>query len=407
MSTVITTLTDVQFQQRLAALLPPGWAGEDAVQTGLMGALLRSLGGGLSFLTGEIQYTQLATRLTTETAPELDLASQDFFGDALPRPAGMSDANFASLIISNLFKTAATRPAIAAALERLTGQVPRMLEPWNIFDTGTWDRTSYWDADTVTTPARWGDGSQLYQGYIETPVPAIPLLGVNNPILGWDSPAFWDVAGYFFADLASNIGENAYSLVNRLKAEGTTVFLKIVAPAATGPVLAPGPPIGIIVSSLGPTSLMVVWTAPVIGTGPFTYQVQYRQTGTVNFFPGPQTIQTAAILSNLVANVEYDVRVVATNAAGSATSAIATGTTGTQAPSPATNLVATLVQATAVTLQWTAPATGTPPFTYTVQYRVSGTIPFSQFAVGAGATAVTVINLQPSTTYDFEVVTSN
>jgi hypothetical protein len=65
------------------------------------------------------------------------------------------------------------------------------------------------------------------------------------------------------------------------------------------------------------------------------------------------------------------------------------------------------VQATAVTLLWSAPTVGTPPFSYVVQYRILGTIPWSTFTVGAGTIGVTVIGLLPATTYQFEVLSTN
>lgn len=597
--TTIPSISGEQFHQRLVANLPPGWAGDDALQVGLWGDLLKSIGGELSYLVTQLQYVARATRLTTETYPELDLASQDFFGNLLPRPAGMIDSDYASLIISNLFKTAATRQSIYDALLRLTGTPPRMMEPWNIFDTGWWNGKTYWNVDTGDNPGRWGSPGSQYQGFIETLPASIPAIGPNNPILCWGDSAYWNVPGYFFGIIAAGVGQDVYSVVDSLKAEGTTVWVKLVntppnvippgtiAPSAptglvvtpasssslnvtwtasqigtkpitytpqyrvtgtgaftnapsttatssvitglspstsydvqiaagnpagtatstqvsattqtqaagapsvprsvtltpgtttigvawlapvsgtppftytvlyrvtgntpflTGPitnnvtnatitglavntnydvevvasnnfgsatssvvhtttaVVPPNAPTGLILNPFDFSDITVTWTASTVGTPPISYSVQYRVTGTITWQNGPTAAASPATITSLVADTQYDVQVVASNTAGSATSVTATTTTPLQPPSPATNLQATLVQATAVTLSWNPPDSGTPPFTYVVQYRVLGTQPWSQFSVGAGATSVTVINLQPSTTYQFEVVTSN
>jgi hypothetical protein len=76
------------------------------------------------------------------------------------------------------------------------------------------------------------------------------------------------------------------------------------------------------------------------------------------------------------------------------------------APSPATNLRATLVAANKITLAWKKPAKGTAPLRYTVKYRRHGTI---TWYVGARTQAVsaTITLLQPHTAYDIEVVTTN
>ncbi len=407
--TEINLLAAQEFAARIAANLPNGWAAPDALTSGNWNALLVAIGGEMNQIQQSLLYTLNATRLTTETSPELDLASVDFFGGSFPRPAGMSDSAFASAIIANLFKNAATRPAISAALLQLTGFTPRMMEPWSIFDTGVWDRTTYWDVDIPPYTGRWGTGSvsDFWSGFIETPAPAIPLLGPNIPILGFDTTAYWDHPGYFFADLESNQAQSVDGVVNKLRAFGVTAWVKIVnAPSSSQGAVLPSAPTGLIVSIVSATSLMVVWTAPATGTVPFNYTVNYRVTGTQTFQSGAASSVPSAVLSGLQPNTHYDIVVIARNAAGAGPqSAIAQGTTPKQAPAPATNLTATQVQATAVTLSWTAPASGTPPFTYTVLYRVAGTIPFNQFTVGL-ATAVTVIGLQPGTTYDFEVQSS-
>lgn len=405
--TTIAPLTLLQFAGRLAAAIPNGWAGSDALYSGVAQALLAAFGSNLQHNLARVIYDLSASRFVTSTAPELDLASQDFFGSGLPRPAGMSDANFAELIITSLFQSAATRPSIAAALTRLTGVAPRMLEPWSIFDCGVWDLSSYWDVDTPANPARWGSPESTWQGFIETISPSIPAIGPNNPVLGWDSVAYWDVPGYFFGVISVVPGLAVYNLVAAQKAEGTTVWVKILSSPPQGAVVLPGSPTQVILTALSSTSIQATWTATAVGTVPIEYVTQYRQTGTINWTTGPTTTQTIVTVANLQPFTSYDFRVGANNSAGTTFSQVFLVTTSKQDPSPATNLAAALVQATAVTLTWTPPASGTGPFSYNIQYRVTGTLTWSVLSVGMGTVGVTVIGLQASTSYDFEVVTSN
>jgi hypothetical protein len=322
----------------------------------------------------------------------------------------MTDSAYAALIIANLFQTAATRPAIAAALQRLTGVAPRMLEPWNIFDTGTWGHTSYWNIDTADNPARWGSPGLRYQGFIETVPAAIPAIGPNVPVYGWGAGPlgpYWNVPGYFFGIISLLPGQAITDVVNRLKAEGTTVWVKLISPAALG-VVAPGSPSSVNLSNPTFSTVGVSWSVPASGTQPFSYIAQYRVTGTPTFVNTPSVTGTSTVLSGLVPVTSYDIRVVAQNAAGASTSAgFSQITTLKQPPSEAINLVALQVQATSITVIWDPPLVGTQPFSYVVQYRVSGTVPFANLAVSPGATGVSIINLLPLTTYDIDVVTSN
>lgn len=407
----IPLLTGDQFATRVAELFPRGWASDDARQPGgNVYALFLALGNQLAFVQSEVQYAANAQRIQTETSPELDNASIDFLGDTLPRPAGASDGIFAEEIIAALFQPAATRSALQSAIAALTGFQPRMLEPWSVTDTGAWGAISYWNVDTVANPARWGDGGLRYQGFIETTPPAIPAIGPGNPIQCWGDGAYWNVPGYFFGIIQPVAADALNSLVNRLRAYGTIVWLKLISPAAlvvSVPVIPPTAVPVVTATATGVDRILVTWALPLAGTPPLQFMVLYRITGTNSFQSTPGLTSPTTTLTGLLSNTSYDVAVVVSNSAGSATSPITSAKTNEIPPSPATNLVATLVQATAVTLSWTAPTTGSGPFTYTVLFRVTGTVPFDSFLVGQGSTTVTVINLLPNTNYDFEIQTTN
>lgn len=409
--TTIPTLSPAQFASRMAALFPRGWAGDDAKQTGNVYSLLLSIGTELAVLQNEVQYALAAQRLQTETSPELNYASADFLGDLLPRPSGLTDAAYAEEIIAALFQPAATRPALQQALYDLTGVLPRLMEPWNPSDTGAlgYGGPSFWNVDTVQHPFRWGNGGLRYQGFIETTPPSISALGPNNPILTWGT-FYWNVPGYFFGIIQPASENSLNNTLNRLRAYGTIVWVRLLSQSAltsiTG-VVAPGPVQDVHVTATGTGSITLAWTIPTTGTPPYTYQVLYQQFGATSFIAGPTITTNTYAVTGLTSGINYNFEVVIRNAAGASTSAPITAGTGLIAPSPALNLTATLVQSTAVTLSWTAPLVGTPPFTYSVNYRVTGTQDWDTLTVGQGALTVTVISLQPLTEYDFEVITTN
>jgi fibronectin type III domain protein len=410
MVTTVNVLTQAQLAGRIAALVPHGWAGDDAAQSGLYGDVLQSLGQQLEFVMTELLYAANAQRLTSETFPELDEASTDFLGSNVPRPAGMTDAAYAALIIQDLFQTAVTRAAISNGIQGLTGAVPRMLEPWNIFDTGVFDHISYMDVDTPANPARLGDASLAWQGFIETVPPSIPAIGPNNPILCMDDNAYWDVPGYFCGTIQPTSLQAVYNLINRLRAWGITVWVKFLTnlPQGTVTIVAPSAPASLTIGTVTPQTVALSWPIPTVGTPPFTYQVTYQVAGVAGNQTGPSSQTNSVVVSGLTPGTTYTFEVAASNSAGpSGTSPTAPTTTGKIIPGPATALQAINTGQTLTTIVWGPPATGTPPFTYQVLYRVTGTTTFTAWGTAGSVLSVTVTGLLQSTEYDFEVRTSN
>ena len=169
-TTVVPPLQAADFAARLADMIPAGWCGEQAKANGDGGtfsAMLTALGAGCAVLISQIQYALAATRIASESDPELSLAAQDFFGaGGLPRPAGYSNFEYAAYIKANLFRPALTRESIYEALTDILPAPPRMIEPWNINDTGRVD-SSFLDVDSVVVPGRVGAPEMRYQGFIE------------------------------------------------------------------------------------------------------------------------------------------------------------------------------------------------------------------------------------------------
>lgn len=76
-------------------------------------------------------------------------------------------------------------------------------------------------------------------------------------------------------------------------------------------------------------------------------------------------------------------------------------------PSAVRNLAASNPQPTSVQLSWAQPQSGSTPFTYQPQYRLSGGSSWTAFGGAVSATNVTVTGLTASTPYDFSVIAIN
>ncbi|WDZ97994.1 hypothetical protein Herbaro_09495 [Herbaspirillum sp. WKF16] len=118
--------------KRLKALLPP-WFGDT---TPILDAVLYGVAYALSFAYSLWAYAKLQTRILWATDGWLDMIAADFFGTALQRKLGQSDASFRNRIIINMFRGRGTRPAMVRVLEDITGRTPVIFEPNRPLDTG-------------------------------------------------------------------------------------------------------------------------------------------------------------------------------------------------------------------------------------------------------------------------------
>ena len=162
----------------------------------------------------------------------------------------------------------------------------------------------------------------------------------------------------------------------------------------------PGIPVVIAVTN---ASVSLNWAAPVGGAA--GYVVQYSANGGAAWSNAPQVLATNALVTGLLPNTSYLLRVVGTNAAGAG---LPSGTVSalTQPLAPTgLNVVAGSITTTSVSLAW-APAAGNGALTYTVQYSGNGGASFSSLAPLAG-TGTTVSGLTASTAYLFQVVATN
>jgi hypothetical protein len=241
--TTIPPLSATDYANRMAALFPPGWSSPEAKSPGgVLYAVMGMIGGGLSFENGGLIYSLAATRIQTAINGALDLASLDYFGSglyAVPRNPGESDASYRVRLTAAMLQPRATRAAISAAVEAVTGYAPRIIEPWRPADTGAWGHF-YWDVDNARTPFRW-TGSAIpaqrnlaYQGFLECVLPTPALLN-GNPVPCYDSIFFWDSPGSSLIDLEPSVTlgpQVVYNAINQTKCEGTIAWVKFVpAPA--------------------------------------------------------------------------------------------------------------------------------------------------------------------------------
>jgi len=181
--------------------------------------------------------------------------------------------------------------------------------------------------------------------------------------------------------------------------------------ATTLPAL-PGQVTGLSPGSVTTSSVALSWNAPGSGGAPASYTVQFRVSGTTPWTTSGSGIAgLSATVSGLAASTGYDFQVFAVNASGAGTaSPVVSATTSAAAATPpgqVTGLVAANPTSTAVALSWTAPASGGAPATYTVQFRVTGTTPWSTASSTVSVTSFSVTGLTASTSYDFQVIAAN
>lgn len=188
----MATGDQADFLGRLKAVLPGRWfpvsnPAPAVSATPILDALLSGFAAAWAQLWSLLAYIQLQTRIATATDSFLNMASGDYFGTALPRRTGETDAAFSARIRANLLPQAGTRAAVIAAVQRLTGTAPTVFEPANAGDTG-----GYGGGDALT----WmGSAYNVAGGYGSLGLPfqffvtaARPTAGGVPNVAGYGSP---------------------------------------------------------------------------------------------------------------------------------------------------------------------------------------------------------------------------
>ncbi|WP_428533533.1 hypothetical protein [Rhodopila sp.] len=171
-------LADIVF--RLRSVLPKRWFAE---QSPNLEAVLGSLATPWVWLYGLIHYVIMQTRLLTATDDWLDLISNDYFGAMLGRKPNEADFTFRSRIQRALLQEAATRSAVSAGLENLTGSPPIIFEPANCMDTGSYggqtdSRPMPGTGMAYGVAGGWGNLQLPLQVFVTVTRPATPGLGM-------------------------------------------------------------------------------------------------------------------------------------------------------------------------------------------------------------------------------------
>lgn len=177
--------SQAQILQRLQFLMPIGWFSVGMVP--IRDAILTGFANAFSFIFAIFAFIRLQTRIATMTGPFLDLAAYDFFGGALTRTAGQSDASFRNQIISFLFRERNTREAIVLVVEQLLGVPPvAIIEPQRATDCMCWDEPTQGGYDVAGV---WGDTAMPLQCFVDIQIPN--SLSIAPPFVGGYGTPNW------------------------------------------------------------------------------------------------------------------------------------------------------------------------------------------------------------------------
>lgn len=108
-------------------------------------------------------YSKLQMRIQTATDINLDLISQDYLGNTLPRRTNETDDSYRKRILSNVVRPRATRSAMDSALFALTGFHPVIIEPWSGVDHGYYNQPA---TLAYNIYGGYGSDSYPYQAWI-------------------------------------------------------------------------------------------------------------------------------------------------------------------------------------------------------------------------------------------------
>lgn len=166
----------------------------------------------------------------------------------------------------------------------------------------------------------------------------------------------------------------------------------------------PGQVTGFALAASSANTATFTWIAPLTGTGPYTYQLQYKVTGTGPFVLAPVTSSTTQTISGLASAQSYTVQVYAISSGGPGPSstAIIFSTSG-GVPAQVTGLQETASSPSSISLLWNAVAGAV---SYQVMYRQTGSSVFLTGPV-VSSTSATVSGLLNATVYDFQVFAAN
>lgn len=208
---------------RVNATLPP-WFGQDVtpITTGVINAFAEAG----KIIYGEYAYSVLQTRIKSATDTFLDLISQDFFGNQLPRFANESDSQFRNRILINLIRIRGTRQAIIQVLKDITGRTPKVFEPQRALDTGGYSLGGW----GYGVAGGWGSLLMPYQALCIAYRPinkGVPYVGGYGTSVGaYSTPSQLEWAN--FSQVEVTVPDSMiYAAIDNVKSAGTVIWTQI------------------------------------------------------------------------------------------------------------------------------------------------------------------------------------
>ncbi|MDY7525477.1 hypothetical protein [Sphingomonas sp. 10B4] len=207
---------------RITTALPP-WFGDS---NPVLAALIAAFASAWSFIYSLYAYARLQTRITTATDGWLDLIAQDFFGAAVRRGPGQSDASMRARILANMFRERGTRAGMISVLTQLTGTAPSIFEPLRPADTGVYGGPLL----GYSVAGGYGSTNLPFQAFITVnflPGIGIPqVAGYRIQTGGYSTPSRLEYASL------SSLSERAaiadiYAAIDAVKPAGTIMWTAI------------------------------------------------------------------------------------------------------------------------------------------------------------------------------------
>ncbi len=190
---------------------------------------------------------------------------------------------------------------------------------------------------------------------------------------------------------------------------GNVVYASISNPSVEA--VQPGVPRALVATGVTASSISLTWSAPLAGSAPFAYAVEYRVAGSSNWTVAATGLaDLSCSVSGLTPSTAYEIAVVASNAGGSSALSdilAASTATGVAVPGQPTNVSATTQGTDTIAAAWSAPSSGGTVVSYTLQYRLSGTSVWANSLTGLTSLTRVVTGLTAGTGYDFRVLAVN
>jgi len=215
------------FSKRIKSTLPTGWFGDITPDSWpVIHALIQGPAYVLAFVFSLIVYAKAQTRIRTATDGWLDIISQDYLGNALPRKMGEADEAFRTRILINIFRERVTRESVRKIIFDITGRNPLIFEPSRPADTGGYGTNS------LGYGLAGGYGSTLlpYQAFITayrptgTGIPLIAGYGVSTGGYGVPSRAAYASLGDVMGQVAD---ADIYAAIDSVMPAGTIAWTQI------------------------------------------------------------------------------------------------------------------------------------------------------------------------------------